>query len=144
MSLVDESWPALTAPTGALSWRVEFLTPVAFREGSRTTPFPAVPSLIQSASSRWSAWSPTALPSERNDAHALWISDLDLRSEALKMSGRVVSASTGHLRLRTEERQVAARVDPWLRLAAYGGLGSFGTRGLGVVRVTPELAPREA
>lgn len=147
LSLVQrDTWADLATHNGATQWRLEFVTPVTFRSGDRSSPAPHAATILEGLRRVWQAWSDTPLP-EPAGAHAHgWISDLDLRSEILTfpVSSRTrrrpttvtVSAATGQIVIRPTQPDAAPAVGALLRLAAYSGVGSMTRKGLGVTRVS--------
>lgn len=146
-----ESWNDLLSHGEDRQWTLEFVTPTTFRSGNRSSPLPLPATIVQGLQLAWSAASTMPAPATAADVSALWVSDLDLRSEVLTLPIRrrdgqadrpvVVSGCLGSLTMRCDDPEVSARLGPLLRLAAYTGVGSFTRKGLGVTRVTARRAP---
>lgn len=133
-------------PGAATRWVLEFVTPATFRSGDRSSPLPQVPTILAGLARAWDACSGTPRPELRSDlAAATWVSDLDLRSQVLRLRVRRrhgagtqdvhVSGATGSLTLRCEDPCAVEVVAPLLGLAPYVGVGAMRGKGLGVVRV---------
>lgn len=141
-----DSWPELAAYDGATRWRLDFVSPVTFRSGDRSSPAPHAATILSGLRRAWMAWSDHPLPADAEVSAAAYISDLDLASEvltfALRSQGRnaktvvTISAATGHVVLRATRPDAAPAVNALLRLAAYSGVGSMTRKGLGVTRVS--------
>lgn len=137
-----DDWVTLAEPTGASQWELEFVTPTTFRTRDRSSPLPTPSTVLRRPAEVWSLWSgmpPRRLP--RECAEAVWVSDIDGRSHALTLGRLRVSGFVGWLTLRCDEPEIAALIDPLLRLAAYSGVGSGTTKGLGVTRVAAITRP---
>jgi CRISPR-associated endoribonuclease Cas6 len=129
-------WRALAEPTGANQWELEFVTPVTFRTGNRSSPLTTPSAVLHRLGETWSLWS--GMPARdrpRERAEAVWVSDIEGRSHTMTLGQLKVSAFVGRVTLRCDEPDLAAVIDPLLRLAAYAGTGSGTTKGLGVTRV---------
>lgn len=133
-------------PGAATRWVLEFVTPTTFRSGDRSSPLPQVQTVLAGLARAWDACSGTPRPELRSDlAAALWVSDMDLRSQVLRLRVRRrhgagaqdvhVSGATGSLTLRCEDPCAVEAVAPLLGLAPYAGVGAMRGKGLGVVRV---------
>lgn len=138
MLMHEESWADLATWSGHDLWRLEFLTPVTFRNRDRSSPLPDTGTITKSLAQAWRSWSPLTLP----EVPATWVSDLDLVSQVLQITtGRshggqqqlTISASIGSIAIRSAGAPYVP--DALLRLAAYTGIGSFTRKGLGVTRV---------
>lgn len=137
--LLDENWETLAEPSGRTSWELELLTPATFRRGDRSSPLPIPSTVLRGLAQSWDAYSPIArtdLTAAQRDA--VWVSDLDGRSERVKVSGTQLSGFVGRVRFRIDDRSIADAVDPLFRLAPFAGVGSARAKGLGVARLTPE------
>jgi CRISPR-associated endoribonuclease Cas6 len=146
-------WRTLAQPTGANEWELNFVTPVTFRTGNRSSPLATPSAVLHRLEENWSRWSgmpARQLPRER--AEAVWVSGIDGRSKEVEI-GRLkeqhdrpqrpsVSAFMGQVTYRCDEPNIAAVIDPLLRLAAYAGVGSYTTMGLGVTRVATVASRR--
>jgi hypothetical protein len=151
--LHSESWKTLTEHEDDVRWQLALLTPTTFRNGDRSTPLLRLDTLLDGLSRVWSTWSDVDLPGTAGDWSAVWLSDLEVRSVIVPLRVRrrdgsvqpvTVSGALGEITLRCEDRAVAARVGPLLRLAEYSGIGSMTLKGLGVVRVRPTQAVARA
>jgi CRISPR-associated endoribonuclease Cas6 len=137
-----DDWATLAEPTGVSEWELEFVTPTTFRTRDRSSPLPTPSTVLRRPAEVWSLWSgmpPRRLP--RECAEAVWVSDIDGRSHALTLGRLRVSGFVGRLTLRCDEPEIATLIDPLLRLAAYSGVGSGTTKGLGVTRVATIARP---
>jgi CRISPR-associated endoribonuclease Cas6 len=132
-------WSAYTGWMGARAWPVRFVSPVTFRRGDRSSPWPAPQSVVTSLANRWRALRPDSVPSVSPETHAsLWVSDIEGRSEALLVGGRIVSGFVGSVRYVCDgSNSEAATVDALLRFATHAGVGAHTAFGFGVVQVEP-------
>ena len=140
--IARESWTELAVPSGRRTWTLEFLTPVTFRKGDRSTPLPVPASLLRGLQDSWNAFSgqpPRTL--SRAQVDDIWVSEISGRSETLRVSGVTLSGFVGQVQLRCGDPAVAEAVDPLLRTATYCGIGSAKAKGLGVVRLIRAAAP---
>lgn len=140
-----DSWSELDGAPPQREWTLEFVTPTTFRSGDRSSPLPAVATVMAGLARSWSAWS--GLPERTFDPRtdrALWVSDLDLRSTVLPLTVRTrsdgnreihLSGVLGTMTLRCDDAATALRVGPLIRLAPYAGVGSMRQKGLGVARL---------
>lgn len=139
----SESWSSLAEPSDASSWDLEFVTPVTFRRGNRTSPFPQPASVLRGLLDSWNAWS--GLPVRdltRQQTDEIWVSDIDGHSEPVTVSGNPMSAFVGRICFRCDDVVTAELVDPLFRLAPYAGVGSARAKGLGVTRLRPARVRR--
>jgi CRISPR-associated endoribonuclease Cas6 len=132
-------WPEFTGWLGARAWPVRFVSPVTFRRGDRSSPWPAPQSVVRSLVDRWRALQPDTAPSvPRGGLNSLWVSDVEGHSEALLLDGRIVSGFIGSIRYVCDGPDSdATAVDELLRFATYAGIGSHTAFGFGLVRVEP-------
>lgn len=131
-------WAEFMGLTAASSWDVHFLTPTAFGNGSRFSPWPDPFAMGRSLIQRWNAVHPDG-PIEIDPAgwRKVWVSDVDGHSEVLHLAGLTVSGYLGRIRYVCTDPSVAAVFDRLLRLAEYAGVGRYTARGLGTVAVVP-------
>jgi CRISPR-associated endoribonuclease Cas6 len=147
--LKEASWRDLARDGGDRQWRLDFLTPVTFRSGDRSSPLPSVATVVDGLARAWRTWCEDPLvrdlPVDPRGQRALWVSDLDLRSSVTELKvggvrgrGRVVhlSGAMGSMTLRVEDEVGAAWAGPLLRLAPFCGVGSMRAKGFGVVEVS--------
>lgn len=145
----EHTWEELAGigtPGAPGRWVFDLVTPTTFRSGDRSSPLPHVPTMVGGLLRAWETWSdlPRRCLTSAQLA-SLWVSDIDLRSEVLRLRVRRrrgpgtqiihVSAATGSLILRCDDPEAMALLAPLLGLAAYCGVGSMRGKGLGVVRV---------
>jgi CRISPR-associated endoribonuclease Cas6 len=124
---------------------VAFNTPVTFRNGSRSSPFPDPGSLLRSLASRWNtlyAAQTATIDVTPERCANIWISDLEGRSETLSIRPLTLSAFVGRVRYVADD-DTAGALTRLLRFAEYAGVGSYTTRGLGRIRREPTWQPRE-
>lgn len=134
--LHEESWKSLAVPSGARAWTLEFVTPVTFRQGSRSTPLPTPASVLRGLAESWAVFSPSdplIIPRERADA--LWISDLRGETHSLRIAQMHLRGFLGRVTLQCDAADIARTADCLLRLAPYAGIGTARAKGLGVTRV---------
>ncbi|MFT3861384.1 CRISPR system precrRNA processing endoribonuclease RAMP protein Cas6 [Micropruina sp.] len=143
--LVAESWESLAQPSGSGRWELEFVTPVTFRHGRRSSPLPVAASVLRGLVDTWNSHS--GLPHReltRRDTDEVWVSDIEGRSELMMVSGIRLSAFSGRVCYRCDDQWVAGLVDALFRLAPYAGVGSAKAKGLGVTRLRPVRRARAA
>ncbi len=148
--LAHQSWTHLADSPVQRLWTLHLVTPTTFRSGDRSSPLPSVATILRGLSHAWRLWSDAGEPSyDDRGAQAVWVSDLNLRSEVLELqiTGRqggrhpiVASGSLGTITLRCDDETTARQVSPLLQLAPYVGLGSMRGKGLGIVRLTRTVA----
>lgn len=143
--LFCESWSELATPTRARQWTLELLTPATFRSGDRSSPLPAVETIVRGLARAWRWCDQPQHPEPPASFGGLWVSDLHLQSHVLdlRVNGRdgvtrtvTLSGVTGSLTFRASDEETAAWAAPLLRLAPYCGLGSMRAKGFGVVDLT--------
>lgn len=135
--IAEQSWQKLAGCIHDRTWELAFATPTTFRRRDRSSPLPAPVTVLRGLSVSWSTWSdvgPRALA--RADADQVWVSELDLRSHEVSVSGLTVQAALGRVRYRCDDPRVAAQVGPLFRLAPYSGVGALRSKGFGVTRLT--------
>ena len=138
-----EQWSSLANPSSAGSWDLEFVTPVTFRRGNRSSPLPMAGSVLRGLLDSWNAWSGMPIRNlTRQDSDEIWVSDIDGRSEPMTVSGVRLSAFVGRVCFRCDNQAIADLVDPLFRLAPYAGVGSAKAKGLGVTRLHQAPARR--
>lgn len=136
-----ESWSSLATPSGARSWKLEFVTPVTFRRGNRSSPLPVAGSVLRGLLHNWNSWSGMPVRNvTRQETDEIWVSDINGRSESIRVSEVRMSAFVGWVCFRCDNQAVADLVDPLFRLAPYSGVGSAKTKGLGVTRLDQRSA----
>ena len=143
----NDTWAELGAVSNVREWELEFVTPTTFRAGDRASPLPHLPTILTGLAQSWQLWADddTPGPDAGSVARAAWVSDLDLRSEVLRLpipsrdGGQVrmvtVSGCVGSLTIRISDPNLLTAAASLVRLAAYTGIGSMTRRGLGQVRV---------
>ncbi len=130
------TWQELARPSGASSWELEFLTPGSFRRGNRTSPWPAPESVLRGLADTWAGNTDIAVDViDPRSAAQVWVSQFEGASHTLRLGGVVVTGFLGRIRYRCDVPEVAAAVDPLLRLAAFSGVGTAKGKGMGVCRV---------
>lgn len=146
--LLDQDWDDLAELTTDRAWTIRFETPASFRQGERTSPWPAPESLLRGLGQRWERWS--GLPSRDLSpwvTRSIWVSDLDGASDvvALGRHDRRVhySGFVGRIRYQCDDGDAAAEVGPLFALADFAGVGAATAKGLGVARLEPTWQPRE-
>jgi CRISPR-associated endoribonuclease Cas6 len=147
-------WANLRAWSGERAWQMRFDTPVCFRRGNRTSPWPAPESVARGLAERWQRLHPATAPAPPGPGGGqVWVSDVDGRSQVqiLDRHGRpgkraaqeVVSGFTGRIRYvcdRGSEVE-ASTFGALLAFATYAGAGSHTTYGFGVVCPEPTWQP---
>lgn len=142
--LQTHTWAQLAESPAETTWRLKFLTPTTWRSGNRASPFPELSTILTELRQAWILFGPEPHPCHDAAWAGVWVSDLDLHSELLRvrLNGRdgvrrelTVPGVVGQVTLRCDDEATAASVAPMMRLAPYTGLGSFRRRGLGVVSV---------
>ena len=139
----EQSWDALSVPTGAHSWELEFLTPTTFRRRDRSSPWPAPAAVLRGLSESWGAWS--QLPRRdltHQDADSVWVSDMAGQSHPMTLAGTRISGFVGRVRYQCDDPTLAVVVDPLFRLAPFCGVGSAKAKGLGVTRLRSIRQPQ--
>lgn len=134
--LAASPWPDLAQHDGSTAWAVQFLTPAAFRTGSRTSPFPTPAVVLRSPTEAWRCFS--GLPEVRIspvEQAELWVSRIDVETVMFTLKGRDYPGILGSVTFRCGRPEVAAKASALLRLAAFCGVGSFRGKGMGVVAV---------
>lgn len=140
--IATETWTKLGTASAARAWCLQLLTPTTFRRRNRSSPWLAPETVLHGLADRWLAWSTLdAIELTRTELQSVWVTDLDGRNEVLQLNGSTVSGFVGRIRYECDDEKVAKSVDRLLRLAAYIGVGSYTTKGLGVVRLEPTWAP---
>lgn len=132
----SQSWRALAGCVNERSWELQFVTPTTFRRRDESSPLPTPASVLRGLSLSWSLWSdvePRALA--REDADRVWVSELDVRSQDMTVSGLSVSAVLGRVRYSCRDARIAEQVGPLFHLAPYAGVGALRGKGLGVTRL---------
>ncbi len=132
---------------------------VTFRNGSRSSPFPDPGSMLRSLASRWNALyaaQTTAIEITHERCASVWISDLDGRTDTLKIPLKqrnaapgkseyvkplTLSAFVGRVRYVADNHDSATALTGLLRFAEYAGVGSYTTRGLGRITREPTWQP---
>lgn len=137
--LQESPWPART-DSPHRQWELNFLTPATFRRDNRMSPWPEPLSIIRSLRERWNCLrlhDPISHIDPRDITRNVWISDLDGRSETLRIASLQASGFVGTLHIRCDSPTLAVDIDRLIRFAEFGGVGSYTTRGLGVVTRAP-------
>jgi CRISPR-associated endoribonuclease Cas6 len=141
----ETSWTALEQGSGATAWCLTFHTPTTFREGNRSSPWPAPQSIVRSLTARWRAVRGDISSVAAAADASLWVSDIEGFSRAFPVGGLTVSGFVGRIRMVCETVGAgAAAVDRLLRLSPYSGVGSFTARGLGTVSLSTTWQPSPA
>jgi CRISPR-associated endoribonuclease Cas6 len=135
---------------------MRFITPTCLRRNNRTSPWLAPESLARSLAERWQRLnSGTAPPPPGPGPGAVWISDLDGRSEVQVLTRRVNRGGSWHLeeevisgfvgRIRfvcdTGTEDQAATFHALMAFAAFAGVGAHTTHGFGVTLPEPTWQP---
>lgn len=142
--LAAQSYAELAAGPYGTRWDWEFATPTTFRSGDRSTPLPSVTTILDGLMACWNRWHSSGEQACLENRAAVWVSDLDLRSQPMTSTIRDrsgaqkpihLSAVTGTMTIRCDDPGTCRQVAPLLRLARFAGVGSMRGRGLGVVNV---------
>jgi len=151
------SWPDLRQWPGTRAWQVRYVTPVCFRRGNRTSPWPAPESVARGLAERWQRLDPaTAPPVPGPGAGPVWVSDIEGQSEVQVLTRRirhgsqwqlrdeVISGFLGRVRYVCDAGSDTEAADfaALMAFAAYAGAGSHTTYGFGVVVPEPTWQPR--
>jgi CRISPR-associated endoribonuclease Cas6 len=153
------SWQSLRHWPGTRAWQIRFLTPTCFRRGNRTSPWPAPETLIRGLTDRWRRLHPQTSPEQPAPGPSpIWVSDIDGHSEAHTLTRNIrkqgtwhredetISGFTGRLRYvcDTGTNDQAATFHALMNFAAYAGVGSHTTYGLGIIEPEPTWQPPTA
>lgn len=137
------AWPELEAAPVVRAWDVTFVTPATFRNGRRTSPWPAPSTVLDGLAARWAALRGQAPGLTREGRASVWVSDVDGRSEPLELKQTVVSGFVGRVRYVSDgTEEEAAATSALFAFAAYAGIGSHTAFGLGAVRLARTWQPR--
>jgi CRISPR-associated endoribonuclease Cas6 len=139
-------WVELEASPTVRAWQLEFVTPTTFRNGQRTSPWPAPSSVLTGLAVRWSGLRGSGAPVLTHGvSSSVWVSDVEGRSEALELKQTVVSGFVGRIRYVCDgSDDEAAVVSALFAFAGYAGIGSHTAFGLGAVRLARTWQPRRA
>lgn len=136
------TWTELAREITDRQWTLDLATPTTFRSGDRSSPLPAVETIVSGLARSWQLWcdQPDLVPLPTpTQVRSLWISDLDLATECVDVTvkGRPVRfrGALGTITLRADDDATARWAGPLLNYAAYAGLGSMRAKGLGVVEL---------
>jgi CRISPR-associated endoribonuclease Cas6 len=148
------SWEQLRAWSGERAWQVRFETPVCFRRGNRTSPWPAPESLARGLAERWQRLHPSTAPPTGPGGGQVWVSDFDGQSQVQVLARHsrhpgqrtvqeVVSGFSGRIRYVCDRGNAAeaSTFGALLAFAAYAGSGSHTTYGFGVTCPEPTWQP---
>lgn len=140
--IAGATWDQLAQQTGRNAWVLRFETPTSFRQGRRTSPWPAPPAVLRGLAQKWERWSdaPLAVLSSR-DAEQVWVTDVGGESHVLRIGQGLFSGFVGGIRYQCDDARVAAVVGPLFALAPFAGVGSATTKGLGTVRLERTWQP---
>lgn len=134
--LAHLEWDDLADHSGETAWRVDFHTPASFTAGQHTSPLPTPSALLRGPALCWAEYGPPGA-APQPQAQAIRLSDIDGRSDVLRIGRKTYSGFVGAARYECDEPEHAASTGQLLRLAEFCGVGAGTPRGLGVVRVTP-------
>lgn len=141
--LASRSWNSMSLDKVDRAWTLNFVTPTAFRQGRRSSPFPAPAAVLRGLAQRWDAFSPVPLCGSPADAaFQVWVSDIDGESEVLKIAGVTFSGFVGRVRYQCDDSDAVRTVGPLFALAPLAGVGAATTKGLGTVRLEATWQPR--
>ena len=130
------SWQGLASVDPQSTWTFEFLTPTTFRTQGRYQPLPVAGSVFGHLRQVWRRFSP--IPIDVDVAAAgVTVVDLEGRVESVPLRSEVLRGFVGTV------TYAAAADDPEIlrgftmlgRLAAFSGVGSRTTYGMGVTRI---------
>lgn len=136
--LSEVAWEQLSDYEGETGWKIDFLTPLIVRTGSRSSPFPTPAAVLRSPASVWDWYSPLApleLPREQHSS--IWVSRIDGRTDMVSIKGRRYPGFLGTVTYRCTDQVIAPAVSTLFRFAEYSGSGSFRGKGMGVVVAHP-------
>lgn len=134
--IVSETWESLATPSRARRWALDFVTPVTFRHGNRSSPLPAPATVLHSLLDSWNGGSGLPRLLGHAETDAVWVSDIAGRSTVMALSGLTMSGFTGQVTYRCDNPAVIPVVDALFRLAPYAGCGAARSKGLGVTRIS--------
>ncbi len=140
--LRQATWTELAREITERQWTLDLVTPTTFRSGDRSSPLPAVETIISGLVRSWHLWcnQPDLIPLPTStQVRSLWMSDLDLTTEYVDVTinGRSIRfrGALGSITLRADDDDTARWAGPLLNYAAYAGLGSMRAKGLGVAEL---------
>lgn len=135
----ERPWP-VRAEGGSQRWELNFLTPGTFRRDGRLSPWPEPLTIVRSLRERWNflhPHDPIGHIDPREMARNVWVSDVDGHSEPLRIASMHASGFVGRLVIRCDSQTLAPDIDRLIKFAEFGGVGSYTTRGLGVITQMP-------
>lgn len=143
--LVGEmTWLEL-AEIGPMSgWEIELRSPMCFRRGDVSQPWPAADRVLNSLADSWTLGTGEPLPFEFPEVSALAITDVRLDTVRTVLTPAPTAGAVGHVEWRwipnakyAPGAEGAAAVSALLGLAEFAGVGAYTQFGLGQVRVSP-------
>jgi CRISPR-associated endoribonuclease Cas6 len=136
------TWAQLGEPTSAEAWCLRFVSPTTFRRGNAFAPSPAPAAILGSLRRSWATFGPEPVLLELSP-DPVWLTDIDVTSQVVRVAGRTVSGFTGRLRFACDAGPEAARaVNTLVGLAPYAGVGAHTTSGFGVTALESTWQPR--
>lgn len=134
------TWAELLGETPHSAWVIRCDTPVSIRSRNRFTPLLEPRSVVNSLLNHVNAVEPTltqALSLDDRELKSLWVSDIDGRNVVLPVAKLKASGFVGRMRFVCDDPIAARKFGVLLRFGEFAGLGSYATRGLGVIALEP-------
>jgi CRISPR-associated endoribonuclease Cas6 len=134
-------WQPAGEGTDARAWVLRFVSPTTFRRRNAFTPTPSLQAILGSLRRTWRMFRPADVADVILDLtpEPVWLTDIHVDSQVLRVDNRIVSGFVGWLRFvcDPDDGEVADAVDRLVALAPYAGVGAYTTRGFGVTRCEP-------
>ncbi|HMR47878.1 MAG TPA: CRISPR system precrRNA processing endoribonuclease RAMP protein Cas6 [Arachnia sp.] len=138
--VAERSWAQLAEarPPRSGAWDVVFQTPTLFRTGRTANLLPLPGLVLRAAVEALEAHVPGAVPDRSLKVfHHLVLEHIDLTTESYPFRTLTYQGFVGRIRYAADDRRVAEAVAPLFETLPFVGVGSYRTRGLGVVDVAP-------
>jgi CRISPR-associated endoribonuclease Cas6 len=142
VSASQSSYRELAASPPQGKWRLEFLSPTAFRQQTGHLPLPLPSCLFRSAFDRWNAFCPEPLRMEESllpsAEESVFPSQVEIRTRRVRREQGSFVGFTGRVELtmvRPLPPEAASQLTALLRFLTFAGVGHGSTRGWGQVEL---------
>lgn len=139
----EATWEELAEIGPREGWGIELRSPMCFRRGKLSQPWPSPERILNSLADNWELGTGEEFPLEFPEVSALAITDVRLETVRTPLTPTPTAGAVGSLEWRwapnakyAPDTEGAAAVSALLGLAEFSGVGAYTQFGLGQVRVT--------
>lgn len=143
------TWTELAAPRPQTAWRIELLSPMCFRRGKLSQPWPSPDKVLNSLLDSWKEGNNGEVPFAFPDVDAVAVTSARIETVKTSLTPTPTAGAVGELEWQWAPKSQdqsslggAAGVSALLSLAEFSGAGAYTQFGLGQANVSPPKMDR--